>query len=180
MAASDHTINFLNGTSTAPVALRVGTYSFVSTTIPGYADGGSVAQFTVTPTTTSLALSITADGTLQVTVKDEDGTSITSGALQLSNEAGDVRYGSEVDIVAGAVTFSNVPYAAAGIDFYMAQNGSDENHDPLEEPQAVDMTQQTQQEAVLNQLKTTSVSFTMADTNYSGITPVTGDLVMNG
>lgn len=179
MAASDHTISFLNGTSTAPVTLRVGTYSFVSTTIPGYASGGNVAQFTVTPTTTSLGLSITGNGTLEVTVKDEDGSSITSGALQLSNQQGDVRYGVEEDIVGGAVTFANVPYGA-GISFYMAQNGSDTNHDPLADPQVVDMAQQTQQEAVLNQLKTTSLSFTMADTNYAGITPVTGDLVMNG
>lgn len=178
MAASDHTINFLNGSSTAAVTLRVGTYSFVSTTIPGYADG-SVAQFTVTPTTTSLGLSITANGTLEVTVKDEDGSSITSGALQLSNQQGDVRYGDEEDIVSGAVTFANVPHGA-GISFYMAQNGSDADHDPLADPQLVDMALQTQQEAVLNELKTTSVNFTMADGNYAGITPVTGNLVMNG
>ena len=68
MAASDYTINFQNGSSTQPVTLPVGTYSFVSTTIPGYADGG-IAQFTVEPTSTSIALSISASGTLEVTVK---------------------------------------------------------------------------------------------------------------
>lgn len=180
MAASDYTINFLDGSSTVPVLLPVGTYSYISNTISGYAVGGSVAQFTVTPTTTSLALSITANGTLQVTVEDDLGAPITAGALQLSNLAGDVRYGTEEDIVAGAVTFANVPYAAAGMNFYMAQNSSDTDHDPLAAPQAVDMTQQTQQETVLNDRKSASVSFTMADANYSGITPVTGNLVMNG
>ena len=180
MAASDFTISFLNGSSTAPVTLPVGTYSYISNTIPGYAVGGNVAQFTITPTTTSVALSITADGELQVTVEDDLGDPITAGALQLSNQAGDIRYGDEEDITAGAVTFANVPYAAAGIEFYMAQNGSDAYHEPLADPQLVDMQQQQQQETVLNDRKTTSVSFTMADANYAGITPVTGDLVMNG
>ena len=93
MAASNHTINFQDGSSTAPVSLPVGTYSFVSTDIPGY-ETGTVTQFTVTPTTTSVALSVTANGALTVTVKDDLGNSITSGEMQLSNQAGGIRYGS--------------------------------------------------------------------------------------
>lgn len=180
MAASDYTISFLNGTSTSAVALPVGTYTFVSTTIPGYAVGGSVAEFTVTPTTTSLGLNIAADGTLNVTVEDDLGDPITAGALQLSNDTGGTRYGSAENIVAGAASFANVPYAAAGMAFYIAQDGSDDNHDPIATPQAVDMTLQTQSETVQNDRKSATVSFTMADANYAGITPVTGDLVMNG
>jgi len=179
MAASDYTIDFVNGSSTGSVTLPVGTYSFISTTIPGYADG-NVAQFTITPTTTSVALSITANGTLQVTVEDDLGDPITAGALQLSDQTGSVRYGSEEDIVAGATSFGHVPYVATGIDFYIAQNGSDANHEPLPNPQAVDMTQQVQDETVINARKTVSPSFTMADANYAGITPVTGALVVNG
>ncbi len=179
MAASDYTITFLNGSSTAPVMLPVGTYSFVSTTIPGYADGG-VAQFTVTPATTSLALSITANGTLQVTVEDDLGNSITTGALQLSDQTGDTRYGAEAEIVDGEASFPNVPYVDTGIDFYIAQDSSDENHEPIPTPQAVDMTEQIQTETMLNARKTVALNFTMEDANYAGITPVTGDLVMNG
>lgn len=179
MAASDYTINFLNGSSTAPVTLPVGTYSYVSNTIPGYA-GGNIAQFTVTPTTTSLVLSITAEGILNVTVEDDLGNPITAGALQLSNQAGDTKYGQEVSIASGAASFANVPYTAAGIDFYMAQNSSDSNHNPIEDPQSVSMKTQTQQEAVLNARKTASLNFTIADANYSGITPISGGLVVNG
>ena len=179
MAASDYTLSFLNGSTSGSVTLPVGTYTFVSTTIPGYADG-TVAQFTITPTTTSVALSLTANGTLTVTVEDDLGNPITAGALQLSNQAGGTRYGTEETIVNGLATFDNVPYDGTGIDFYMAQNGSDSNHDPLAVPQAVDMRQLTQAETVLNSRKTVTPSFTMADALYAGITPVTGDLVVNG
>lgn len=179
MAASDYAINFLNGSSTSAVTLPVGTYTFVSTTIPGY-ETGSVAQFTVTPTTTSAALRITADGTLTVVVEDDLGAPITAGALQLSDQTGDTRYGNEQNISTGTVAFANVPYTAAGIDFCLAQNGSDENHNPIETPQAVSMTQQAQTETVINSRKSVSMNFTMADENYAGITPVTGDLVVNG
>lgn len=179
MAASDYTINFQNGSSTQPVTLPVGTYSFVSTTISGYADGG-IAQFTVEPTSTSIALSISASGTLEVTVKDDLGNSITSGAMQLSNQSGGSLYGVEKAITNGVATFGNVPYTAAGIGFYVAQDGSDANHNAITTPQAVSMTQKSQTEAVLNERKTTSLNFTMADANYAGITPVTGALVVNG
>lgn len=180
MAVSNHTLTFLNGSTTAPVSLPVGTYTFVSTTIPGY-ETGSVAQFTVTPTTTSVALSITANGSLAVTVEDDLGNPITAGALQLSNQTGATRYGTEQSIVSGNAAFANVPYnALSGIDFYIAQDGSDASHDPITTPQAVAMTQQTQAETVLNNRKSISLNFTMADTNYAGITPVTGDLIVNG
>lgn len=179
MAASNHTINFQDGSSTAPVSLPVGTYSFVSTDIPGY-ETGTVTQFTVTPTTTSVALSVTANGALTVTVKDDLGNSITSGEMQLSNQAGGIRYGSQQSISSGTAAFANVPYTAAGINFYIAQDSSDENHDPLLQPQAVSMTQTPETVNVLNDRKASSVSFTMADATYAGITPVTGALVVNG
>lgn len=179
MAASDYTISFLNGSSTSAVTLPVGTYTFVSTTIPGY-ETGSVSQFTVTPTTTSVALRITADGTLTVTVEDDLGAPITAGAFQLSNQSGDTRYGDEQNISNGTAVFPNVPYTAAGIDFYLAQDGSDPNHDLITTPQAVAMTQQAQTETVINSRKGVSPSFTIADENYAGITPVTGNLVIHG
>ena len=176
---ADYTLNFVNGSTTLPSTLPVGTYSFVSTTIPGYADG-TVAQFTITPTTTSVALSVTANGTLQVTVVDDLGNPITAGALQLSDETGATRYGDQKTIVDGDATFANVPHNVTCIDFFMAQNGSDANHDPIAVPQAVEMTQLEQNENVLNSRKTVSVNFTMADLNYAGITPITGGLVVNG
>jgi len=176
---ADYTINFLNGSSTLPATLPVGTYSFVSTTIPGYTDG-TVGQFTITPLTTSVALSITANGTLQVTVEDDLGNPITAGALQLSDATGTTRYGDAETIVAGDVTFANVPYTASAIDFFIAQNGSDANHDPITTPQAVAMTQQIQDETILNARKQVSVNFTMDDGNYAGISPITGGLTVNG
>lgn len=113
-----------------------------------------------------MALSLTANGTLTVTVEDDLGNQITAGALQLSNQAGGTRYSTEETIVNGLATFDNVPYDGTGIDFYMAQNGSDSNHDPLAVPQAVDMRQLTQAETVLNSRKTVTPSFTMADALY--------------
>ena len=179
MAATNYSINFLNGSSTGPVTLPVGSYTFVSTNIPGY-ESGTIVPFTITPTTTAVAISIAANGTMQVTVKDDLGVNITSGVLQLSNQTGAARYGDTVSITDGIASFPNVPYTAGGISFYVAQNSSDANHDPISAPQPVTLTQQTSTVAVVNDRKSVTPTFTMADSNYSGITPVTGDLTVFG
>lgn len=180
MAATNHTINFLNGSSTGAISLPVGVYSYVSNTIPGYADG-TVNQFTITPSTTSVALEIAANGTLTVVVEDDLGAPITAGVLQLSDQTGATRYGGTEDIANGEAVFTSVPYlAATGIDFYIDQDSSDANHDPIPNPQAVSMELQAQTETILNERKLIPLTFTMEDANYAGITPVTGDLVVNG
>lgn len=180
MAATNHTIDFLNGSSTGTIILPVGTYSYVSNTIPGYADG-TVEQFVITPSTTEVALEITANGTLTVIVKDDLDDPITSGVLQLSDETGATRYGSTENIVDGESVFENVPYlATTGIDFYIAQDSSDANHVPISDPQAVSMELQEQTETILNERLGVTVEFTMEDAYYAGITPITGDLVVNG
>lgn len=180
MAATNHTIDFLNGSSTGAINLPVGVYSYVSNTIPGYADG-TVEQFTITPSSTAVSLEITANGTLTVVVEDDLGDPITSGVLQLSDQTGATRYGSTQDIVSGDAVFANVPYlAATGIDFYIDQDSSDASHEPISNPQAVSMELQAQTETLINERKLMPLTFTMEDVNYAGITPVTGELVVNG
>ena len=180
MAATNHTIEFLNGSSTGTIVLPVGTYSYGSNNVPGYADG-TVNQFTITPATTSVSLEITANGTLTVLVKDDLDDPITAGVLQLSDETGATRYGDTENITDGESVFANVPYlATTGIDFYIAQNSSDANHVPITDPQAVSMELQEQTETIINERLGVTVEFTMEDANYAGITPVTGDLVVNG
>lgn len=181
MAKQDYTIAFLDGSSTGSLTLPVGTYTFVSTNITGYEVGGSVASFDVTPTTTSVPLSITADGTMTVTVEDDIGTLITSGDLFFSDDTGAVQYGAAETIDAGVATFTNVPYSTASpITCYIMQDGSDGDHDPITTPVTETMGAATETDTVLNDRKTTTMTFTLADANYDGFTPETGNVVVNG
>jgi hypothetical protein len=180
MAASDYTIEFVDGMSTGSVTLPVGNYTAKDIQIPGY-ETGSVQPFTITPTTTAIALSLSANGTLNITVQDDLGNNITAGTLQFSNAGKSEFYGSPVDIVDGAVSFANVPYeATTGISLHLVQDGSDGDHNPITDPQAVTMTETPQTEAVFNARKTQQPQFSMADVNYERITPVTGSLIING
>lgn len=181
MAKQDYPIAFVNGTSTGSLTLPVGTYTFVSTTIPGYVVGGSVANFTVTPTTTSVALSITAAGTMTVTVEDDLGTKITAGELFFSDDTGVPQYGSPKTIVAGTATFNNVPYSTTSpLQCYLMQNGSDSTHDPITTAESFTMGSASEAETVINDRKTTTMTFTVKDANYDGFTPETGNVVVNG
>lgn len=179
MAATEHLIDFENGVSTAAVELPVGKYTFVDTSVPGYEDG-AVAEFTITPETTDVELHISAVGTLTVTVKDDAENAVTAGKLQLCNESGETKYGAEVDITDGSATFAHVPHSAAGVGFYLSQDGADSGHEPLETPQAVTMIEQAESATIIDARKSVSVNFTMVDPNYSGIAPVTGHLNITG
>lgn len=179
MAKIDRPITFDNGTASA-VSLPVGTYTLSSSAIPGYADG-TIPEFTITSATTDVALAITAQGTLSVTVTDDTGVKITSGTLQLSDEHANIPYGNTVTITAGEATFANVPYSATGnVDFFINQLGTDSEHTSLATPQAVEMQTKTQTAAVENSRISKSFNFTIADAVYNGITPLTGIINING
>ena len=181
MAKQDYTITFIDGSSTSSLTLPVGDYTFKSTTITGYEVGGSVATFTVTPTTTSVALSITASGTMTVTVEDDTGTLITSGELFFSDDTGAVQYGAAETIDAGVATFTNVPYSTASpITCYIMQDGSDADHDPITTPELESMGSAAVTDTITNDRKSAEITFTVADANYDGFTPETGDIVVNG
>lgn len=179
MAKTDKTITFTNGTA-SNVTLPVGTYTLKSSAIPGYIDG-TIPEFTITSTTTDVALAITAQGTLSVTVTDDTGVKITTGTLQLSNQTGATPYGNIVTITDGAASFANVPYSATGnVDFYIDQLTTDSEHTILDTPQAVEMLTKEQSEAIENNRIAKSFNFTIADAVYSGITPLNGDITING
>lgn len=177
MAATNHTLTFVNGVAVA--TLPVGTYTYVSSSVAGYKDA-TIESFTVTPQTTSLALTITANGNLTINVMDDLDTPITAGSLQFSNNDGTVKYGSAVEITDGTATFANVPYDENGIALFLSQEGSDESHVPIDTPQAISMTTSPQTENVLNERKPITFNMNLSDAIYEGITALNGDLVVNG
>ncbi len=176
--AKEYTITFVNGVA-ENVELPVGTYTYQSNTIPGY-DDGTVNSFKIEPSSTEINLTITANGVLNISVKDDLDAPITSGSLQLSDSTGDTVYGQSVSITEGEATFEHVPYDSNGIDFYVKQNESDELHDPIEDPQAVSMTETPQDEAILNARKIITLDLKVADMYYEGITELNGNIVVEG
>ncbi len=171
-----YTIDFTNSTA-QNVQLPIGTYAVTANNLKGYA-GTTISTFTVTPNTTQINLQVTADGVLNVIVKDNQNNPVTAGTLQFSNAVGNVPYGSTVNIGStGNATFRNVPYDAVnGIDLYVSQPTSDASHNPITVPQAVDMVGATQNETILNDTKAITVTLNVADANYPGITPINGSL----
>ena len=179
MSVQNYDLTFSNGLATAN--LPVGTYTYVSNTIAGYSEGATVDSFTVTPTTTSLNITITANGTLNISVVDDLNNPITEGSLQLSDSDGTTRYGTVSTIdSSGLASFANVPYDTTGISLFVAQDASDDSHDPLETPQAVSMTETPQNETIYNDRKAIEVGINLADAVYAGITPINGTLTVNG
>lgn len=179
MSVKNYELDFTNGLATAD--LPVGTYTYVSNTIAGYSEGATVESFTVTPTTSSIDITITADGTLNITVVDDLDTPITEGSVQLSNNDGTTRYGTAATIdSSGLASFANVPYDATGISLFVAQDASDDSHDPIDTPQAVSMTETPQSETILNDRKAIAVGINLTDAIYAGITPINGTLTVNG
>lgn len=178
MAAQNYTLTVDNGQVTG-AQLPVGTYTYVSNTIPGYTTG-TLESFTITPSTTALDIFITADGTLTVNVKDDLGADITAGSLVFSSADGASEYGAAVNITNGTATFSNVPYDTAGIALNIKQPASDESHDPIATPQAYSMTESPATTNIINQRKVITLDLTLADENYAGVTALNGNLVVNG
>lgn len=181
MAGINHTITIVNGKA-ENVKLPIGTYTYVSNTIPGYSNGGSVKNFTITRQTTSVEAFISANGELTVNVKDDADAPITAGNVQLSNSDGSTMYGTAVNITEGKAVFSNVPYDINGIGLYIGQAASDEEHDPIgtTNPVSYSMTATPATTDIVNQRKQAEFTLTLADEFYAGITALNGELVING
>lgn len=171
--AESFTLNFIDGKASA--LLPIGSYSYISNTIRGYKNG-TVDGFKINANTKTVDLTITADGVLNVSVKDSEGTPIANGKLRITDGAG-TDYGKEITITQGAASFSNLPYDAdSPIIYYVEQNGSDPTHFPVTTPQQVTADRTPEQLDILNERGRT-VDVTLTDNNYPGITPLTGDVV---
>lgn len=180
MAKQDYVISVVNGKA-SQVSLPIGTYTFVSTTIPGY-EGATAPSFTIEKDDTEVLIELTAQGQLTIRVVDDLDNPIEDGSLQLSNADGTTTYGDAVDIAPdGKAVFENVPYDADGdVEFYVKQLASDEYHAPIETPEAVTMTEQDQTEEIENQRIGADREVTVVDANYEGIVPLTGNITVNG
>ncbi|MCQ2442774.1 MAG: hypothetical protein MJ077_06610 [Oscillospiraceae bacterium] len=182
MAATNHTISFVDGKA-ENIKLPIGTYTYVSNTIPGYSEGGTVNSFTITKDTASLELKITANGELVINVKDDLDAPITAGNVQLSNSNGSVVYGNAADIAEGKATFTHVPYDDInGIGLYIGQAASDDDHDPIgtDTPVSYSMTATPGAVDIMNARKQVEFTLTLSDAFFTGITALNGDLVVNG
>lgn len=181
MAATNHTITIVNGKA-EHVTLPIGTYTYVSNTIPGYSNGGTVKSFTITRDTTSVKALIAADGELTINVKDDIDAPITAGNVQLSNANGSTLFGTAAEISEGKANFAHVPYDSNGIALYVVQAASDDDHEPIgtTNPVPYAMTATPASADIINQRKQAELTLTLSDEYYSGITALNGELVING
>lgn len=180
MAKQNYEIQFVNGVA-QNVKLPIGTYTFVSTTIPGYADA-TADEFTITKDTQTVEIALTAQGELTVRVVDDLGNVIESGTVQLSDATGETTYGEPETIdTQGEATFANVPYDTnGGVSLWVKQTQSDAYHLPIADPEEVAMTQQDQTETIENERAPLDQNVTAVDANYPGIVPLTGNITVNG
>lgn len=179
MAKTDLPITFTAGVADN-ISLPIGTYTLVSSAIPGYTDG-TIPEFTVNSDTTEVNLQITAQGTIVVTVTDDVGGVVQSGTIALADQDKEPSYGNDVTIVNGQATFANVPWIqGTGLPVYLFQKTTDANHTVPDTTTLVTMDQVSKTATVTDGRMSKSVRFTIVDANYAGITPLTGTVTVNG
>lgn len=175
-------VNITNGSGSQN--MKAGTYSVSAKTARGY-DLTSLnpTSFTATTSGTTGAFTLTASGTLTFTINEtgaSGGTPITSGTIVMTDSSGDTQYGQPVNISnQGVATFNNVPYGDTDSPYtlYFKQLTSDDNHNVYDGVITVNMTNETQNEYVINSA-IVSQSFTLTDATYTGL-PISATLEFN-
>ncbi len=173
-------VTITNGTGS--LAMQKGEYAVTCTQAQGYnLTSLSPTTYTVTTAPGSQAFTLTADGTLTLTVNEtgaQGGTPITSGSIVMTDQTGATEYGSAVTIdQTGVATFNNVPYGDGTnpITLYFKQTATDADHNLYESVITVTMDAQTVTSYVKND-PIALQSFTLTDATYSGL-PV-GDAIL--
>lgn len=168
---ANYNVTITNGSGSETMA--AGSYSVSAIYAPGYdMESLSPTTFTASGSAGTGAFTLSASGTLTISFNETGeagGTPITSGTVVMTDSTGTKQYGSVIHIDAsGTATFNNVPFGSAqsAYTLYFKQLTSDENHNVYPDVFAVGMGMQTQQEYVLNTLKTVLQNFTLTDTNY--------------
>lgn len=174
------TVTFTNGES-AEHTFPVGTYKASEITIPGYEEGASLENFTVTKDGGTITLQLVGGGTLQVQVVDEEGDPIEGARLQFSSQSGDLHYGSELTTgINGVAVFRNVPYDAdKNVTLWIDQLASDGAHMQLQTPTEVVMDSAGKTVRLVNPTNA-PVSLKLVDKNYGYMVPLTGDITFTG
>ena len=171
---ADYTVTITNGTGSQ--TMNPGSYGVSCSYAPGY-DMTTLSPTTYNATSPSGSgtFTLSSYGTLTIIFNEtgeEGGTPITSGTVVMTNLAGDVEYGSVVNIdSSGTAVFYNVPFGSAQAPYtlYFKQLTSDDDHNPYENVFTVGMGAETQTEYILNNLKLAPQSLTLTDANYSGL-----------
>lgn len=171
---SNYNVTIINGTGSQ--TMETGNYSVSAVYAPGYdMETLTPTSFTASSTSTTGAFTISASGTLTITFNETGavgGTPITSGTVVMTDSTGTKEYGSPVEIDSnGTAVFNNVPYGSAqsAYSLYFKQLTSDENHNVFEDVFVVGMGDKTQQEYILNTLKSSLQNFTLTDANYTNL-----------
>ena len=167
----NYNVTIINGTGSQ--TMNSGNYTVSAIYAPGYDMATlSPTSYTTTSSTSTGEFTISATGTLTITFNETGeagGAPITSGTVVMTNSTGTVEYGSVVEINSnGTATFSNVPFGStqSAYTLYFKQLSSDANHNIYSSVFSVGMGSQTQQEYVVNTLKSVLQNFTLTDANY--------------
>ncbi len=178
---ANYTVTITDGNGSQ--VMQKGTYT-VTAEATGYdVSTLSPTTFTATESAGSQAFTLSANGTLTLTVNDTGaagGTPITSGTIVMTDSTGNTEYGQPVSIDAsGNAVFENVPYGTTTEPFqlYFKQLTTADGYNIFEGVISVSMTAQTQTEYVQN-TAAAEQTFTLTDANYG--MPIDGALQFDG
>lgn len=171
---ANYNVSITNGTGSQ--MMTPGNYTVSATYAPGYdITSLSPTTYTATSPTGTGTFTLTASGTLTIIFNEtgaEGGTPITSGNVVMTDQTGDIEYGSAVNIDStGTAVFNNVPYGSteAPYTLYFKQLASDTEHNIYPDVFIVGMGSATQTEYILNTHIPTTQSITLSDGTYSGL-----------
>ncbi len=174
---ANYNVTITNGNGSQ--VMQAGTYDVTATAVGYDTSTLTPKTFTATGDPATQAFTISANGTLTLTVNDTGaagGTPVTGGTFVMTDETGAAEYGQPVTVDgSGNAVFDNVPYGTAGQPFtlYFKQLTAADGYNPAQGVITVDMTSQTQTEYVQN-AAAAQQTFTLADANYA--MPVDGEL----
>ncbi len=175
MATYNVTIN--NGTGSQ--VMQAGSYDVTATAFGYDTSTLTPKTFTATGAPATQAFTLSANGTLTLTVNDTGaagGTPVTGGSFVMTDETGATEYGQPITVDgSGNAVFNNVPYGTTDQPFrlYFKQLTAADGFNPVQGVVTVDMTAQTQTEYVQN-AAAAEQTFTLTDANYD--MPVDGEL----
>ena len=165
---ANYNVQITNGQGSAK--MQSGNYA-VTVNANGY-DATTLSPDSYTATSGGVGnFTVSACGVLTIVFNEtgaEGGAPIESGSVVMTDETGEIQYGSPVSINEnGEAVFNNVPFNLdTPYQLHFKQLSSDEEHMAYPDVFTVGMGTETQTEYVLNQPICEEQNFTLSDANY--------------
>ena len=165
---ANYNVQITNGVGSAK--MQSGNYA-VTVNANGY-DATTLSPDSYTATSGGVGnFTVSACGVLTIVFNEtgaEGGAPVESGSVVMTDETGEIEYGSPVSINEdGEAVFSHLPFNLDNpYQLHFKQLSSDEEHLPYPDVFTVGMGTETQTEYVVNQPICEEQNFTLSDANY--------------